>query len=119
MKQIAVIFAVLVLLGGVGAYYLYGMARGAKIIIVISRLTQASADLKRTGTFTNDVPKFCDIHAYTEHHSVGGTGYQCALAATSPLFRGSGFLAISTNDVLLWIDKERGAVQMSGKVALP
>jgi hypothetical protein len=114
MKPIIIIVAILIVLGGVGAYYLYGVARGAKTIIIMSRLTQASADLKKHGTFTNDIPQYCDIYTFTEHYTVGGSDYQCALAAKSPLFRGRGFMAITTNDVLLWIDKERGATPMSG-----
>jgi hypothetical protein len=80
----------------------------------MNRLTQASADLKKRGSFTNDIPQFCDISAFTEHYTVRGSDYQCALSAKSPLFRGRGFMAITTNDVLLWIDRERGATPMSG-----
>jgi len=114
MKPAIIILAVLILLGSVVAYYVSGVARGAKIIIIMNRLIQASEDLRKHGVFTNDIPTFCDIRAYTEQQSVGATDYVCALAATSPLFRGRGFMAITTNDVLLWIDKEHGAVQLSG-----
>ena len=114
-RSVIIIVAVLILLG---AYYLFGVARGAKIVIIMNRLTQASADLKKHGSFTNDVPQFCDISTFTEHYAVRGSDYQCALAAKSPLFRGRGFMAITTNDVLLWIDKERGATPMSGPDSL-
>ena len=119
MKPTTIILSVLALLGAVGAYYFYGVARGAKIVIIMNRLTQASTDLKKHGTFSNDVPQFCEISAFTEHYAVGGSNYQCALAAKSPLFRGRGFMAITTNDVLLWIHRERGAMPMSGSSSPP
>jgi hypothetical protein len=119
MKPAIIILSVLILLGVAGAYYLSGIARGAKIIIIMNRLTEASADLKKKGAFTNDISSFCDIHAYAEHHSFGAKEYQCVLAATSPAFRDRGFMAITTNDVLLWIDKERGATPLSGTEVPP
>src|SRR6267142_3848774 len=114
MKRIVIILLVLIVLGLAGAYYVYySVARGAKFLVIMSSLNQASSDLKKHGAFTNDIPQFCDIYAFNEHYSVGGADYECALAAKSPLFQGRGFMAITTNDVLLWIDKDRGAMQMS------
>ena len=117
MKPVVIIVAVLILLGGVGAYYMCGVARGAKTMIIMTRLRQASADLKKHGTFTKDIPEFCEIQAFSEHYIVGGVEYQCALAAKSPVFRGRGFMAITTNNVLLWIDRARGITPMSGPEA--
>ena len=114
MKPTIIIVSILVLLGAVGAYYLYGVARGAKTIIIMDRLMQASADLKKNGTFTNDLPQFCEIQTFSEHYTVGGVEYQCSLAAKSPVFQGRGFMAITTNDVLLWIDRERKVTPVSG-----
>jgi hypothetical protein len=115
MKPVIItILAIVVLLGLAGAYYLRGVARGAKTIIVMNRLMQASADLRKNGTFTNDVPQFCDIYAHTNQYTVKGKEYHCVLAAKSPLFQKRGFMAVTTNDVLLWVDPEQGATPMSG-----
>lgn len=114
MKPAIIIVAVLIVLGGAGAYYLHGVARGAKIVIIMNRLTQASTDLKKHGSFTNDIPEFCEIYTFTDHYTVRGSEYQCVLAAKSPLFRDRGFMAITTSDVLVWIDRQRGATAMSG-----
>src|SRR5213594_2379925 len=37
-----------------------------------------------------------------------GTNYQCQFAVESRLFGQHGFLAITTNDTLIWIDNKRG-----------
>lgn len=113
-KRAIIILVVLILAAAAGAYHLYRMANGAKFLIIMNRLDQASADLKRRGTFTNDVPEFCDIYKFTEHYTIRGSDYQCTLAAKSSVFRGRGFMAIATNDVILWVDKERGAIPMTG-----
>ncbi len=111
---IIIVRAVVVLLGLAGAYYVRGMARGAKIIIIMNRLVQASGDLRKHGTFTNDVPQFCDIYAHTNQYTVRGKEYHCVLAAKSPLFQKPGFMAVTTNDVLLWVDPMQGATPMTG-----
>src|SRR5262245_49422185 len=108
-KPVVIILAVLIFLGLGGAYLLHCVARGAKTIIIMNRLTTASADLKKHGSFTNDVPQYCDIYAHTNHYTFRGKEYYCRLAAKSPLFQKSGFMAVTTNDVLLWIDSEKGA----------
>ncbi len=117
MKPVIIIgsiLAVVALLGLGGAYYVRGITRGAKTFIVLNRLMQASADLKKNGTFTNDVPHICQIYAHTNQYSVGGKEYHCVLAAKSPVFQKTGFMAITTNDVLLWIDPVQGATAMTG-----
>ncbi|SRR5260370_27520349 len=120
MKPIVIILLVLIVLGLAGACYVYyGVARGAKFLIIMSNLNQASSDFKKNGAFTNNIPQFCDIYAFKERYSVGATDYQCVLAAKSPLFRDRGFMVITTNDVLLWIDKDRGPIQMSGTAGPP
>lgn len=111
---IGVILTLLALLGFGGAYYVRGIARSAKTIIVMNRLMQASAELKKNGTFTNDVPEFCQIYPHTNQYTVRGKEYYCVLAAKSPLFQKSGFMAVTTNDVLLWIDPVQGATPMTG-----
>jgi hypothetical protein len=78
---------------------------------VLRRLIRAHADLQERGSFKNDEPALCDIYAYTQRYAAAGRDYRCELAAQSRWFRGRGFAAITTDGVLLWVDK-------TGKVGL-
>jgi hypothetical protein len=114
MRAIIIILAVLLLLGLAGAYYWHGIARGAKTVIIMQRLGQAAADLKNHGSFTNDIQEFCEIYQFTEHYKVSGSDYECVLAAKSPIFRGRGLLAITTNNVIIWIDNNGRVIPATG-----
>ena len=85
---------------------LRGMAGGAKFIIVMQRLGQFSADLKKQGSFTNDIPHLADIYTFTDTIMLSGVQHRCTLAAKSPMFRDDGVLAITTEDVIVWIDRD-------------
>jgi hypothetical protein len=65
MQILIVTGAVLVLAVALGVFWLKrkvkGMAQGAKVIIIMQRLRQFSAELKKQGGFTNDIPNLCDI----------------------------------------------------------
>jgi hypothetical protein len=111
MKKIIIIVLILILLMLlVGpAQRSYQFVEGAKTKMVMKSLIQASDSLQKYGTFTNDSPQFCDIQLCSERYTVGGIEYQCTLAAKSPFFRGRGFYAMTTNDIVIWIDKKQRA----------
>ena len=119
---IIVVAAILVLIAVAGICLkrkLSIMARGAKAIIVMQRLGQAAADLRKSGTFTNDIPNLCEIYQFTNSIAIGQTQYQCVLAAKSPVFAEGGFVAITTNDALIWIDRDGKATPLNGPEAVP
>jgi hypothetical protein len=119
MKKLIIIVAVLLVLGVAAGLYIHqqvrGMAQGAKIIIIMQRLGQFSADLKKQGSFTNDIPQLCDIYPYTNSVIVNGSQQQCTLAAKSPLFGDGGVMAITTQDTVLWIDAAGKATPFNGQ----
>src|SRR5262245_31558544 len=100
MKILAVIATVLLVVVAIAGFWLKrrvaAMAIGAKFIIIMQRLAQFSADLKKQGTFTNDIPHLCEIYPFTESVTFNGEQHQCTLAARSPLFGDKGVMAITT-----------------------
>ena len=121
MKIVIIITAAVLVLVAIAGFYvkrkLSGMAEGAKIIIVMSKLNQAADELRKSGTFTNDVPNLCEIYRFTNAITLGQTQQQCVLAAKSPSFEEGGFMAITTNDTLVWIDRDGKAKAFNGPEA--
>lgn len=118
---IIAVLAVLSLLA-VGGFFLKrklsGMAQGARIIIVMQRLGQAATELRERGTFTNDVPQLCEIYRFTNDIMLAHAQHRCVLAARSPMFAERGFMAITTNDTLVWIDRDGKATPFNGPDAV-
>ena len=118
MKILIVIGAVLLVAIVVAGIWLKrklsGMAQGVKIIIIMQRLVQFSAELKKQGTFTNDIPHLGDIYAFTDSVTFNGKEHRCTLAAKSPLFGDKGIMAITSEDVVIWIDREGKATPFNG-----
>ncbi|HXI69691.1 MAG TPA: hypothetical protein VNN22_04965 [Verrucomicrobiae bacterium] len=118
---VIIIAAVLVLIAIAGFYIkreLSGMEEGAKIIIIMSQLGQAADELRRSGTFTNEVPNLCDIYRFTNSITLGQMQQQCVLAAKSPSFEKDGFMAITTKDTLVWIDRSGKAISFNSPDAV-
>ena len=96
----------LAVFAGALSWFMY-MRRVAKNwVIVLRRLTKAHADLQKQGSFKNDEPALGNIYGHTQRYAAAGKVYQCELAAQSRWFRSYGFAAITTNGVLLWVDKK-------------
>jgi Rad3-related DNA helicase len=119
---IIIVAIVLVLVAVVGFYVkqqLSGMEEGAKIIIVMSKLNQAADQLRKIGTFTNDVPNLCEIYRFTNSITLGQTQQQqCVLAAKSSAFQEAGMMAITANDTLVWIDRDGKATPFNDSEAV-
>lgn len=102
-------FLVIVVLGlGVLAffanrYYEARTNRRAQFIDVRVWLKEAHFDHEG---YTNDSIGLTEVYPYTNRFTIDGTNYVCEFAARSELFRGSGFLAVTTNGVYVWIDKK-------------
>src|SRR5512145_1180736 len=99
MKTFVIIGAILLVGVVVAGFWLKrkvsGMAQGAKFIIVMQRLGQFSADLKKQGSYTNDITHLADIYAFTDTITLSGVQHRCTLAAKSPMFGDAGVMAIT------------------------
>ena len=51
-------------------------------------------------------------YLFTNIVSVGGTQYQCAVAIEMSYFQGDGFLAMTTNQQFIFLDKKRGPLMI-------
>jgi hypothetical protein len=101
---IGLLFVVLVLF-----VLLHGLAasdRRAKLVDMANDLLEADFDLQHDGTFTNHF-RYTDIIAVSNVFVVSGTNYQCEFTAVNEDFRDYGLLAITTNQMVFWIDKKQ------------
>lgn len=99
--------------------YSYGNAyRRAKFITTMNDLHEAHIEAERDGAFTNHF-KNINIYSYTNRYVVEGINYQCEFAAERAEFRNQGFLAITTNQVFVWIDKKRGVIPLIVRKTTP
>lgn len=70
-------------------------------------LTLAKFHLDSDGMFTNSSPSVCHLFEFTNHYSISGTDYVCAVAADSWDYRNrSNLLAITTNGMYLYFDSQ-------------
>jgi hypothetical protein len=60
---------------------------------------------------TNRYINHTRVYSFTNTYVVGGTNYSCELAGENQWFTKDGRLAITTNQLFLWIDKVAGAVR--------
>jgi hypothetical protein len=70
-------------------------------------LERAYADYERTGTVPPSEPH-ARVRVFTNGVTAGRAIHRCALALDWRYFGGRGFLAVSTNGTILWIDKTLG-----------
>jgi hypothetical protein len=91
---------------GKRSFYEMEPYRESHIVIIKSKISHAADEFRKSGTFTNDVPNLCYIYRFTNSITLGQTQQQCVLAAVSPAFGEDGFMAITTNDTLVWIDRD-------------
>jgi hypothetical protein len=70
-------------------------------------LRQALKDIQETGGL-RDYGNSVRPYILTNSVTIGGTNYQCAVAYDDPKFYGDGFLAATTNNVFIYLDKKRG-----------
>ncbi len=70
-------------------------------------LERAFADYERTGTLPPSQPH-AQLSLYSNAVVVTGVTQHCVVALDWRYFRRDGFLAISTNRTVFWIDRRRG-----------
>ena len=101
---IGLVFAVVVLIA-----LLHGLAaseRRATFIHVANNLLEAHLELQHDGVFTNHF-RDTDITAVSNTVVVLGTNYQCEFTAANNELRDYGRLAITTNQMVIWIDRNQ------------
>ena len=69
-------------------------------------LERAYVDYERTGAVPPSEP-YARLRLFTNSVVAAGTDYRCVLALDWRYFSGDGFLAVTTNRTILWIDKVR------------
>jgi hypothetical protein len=100
------------------AYLLFmsALARSQRRAVVVntkSALLSSYVDFKTDGTLTNSWSTRYHVHPYTNHYVIGGTDYQCVLAADSWDYQGlSNLLVLTTDKAFLYVDPH-GAVPLS------
>src|SRR6266576_2633737 len=88
-----------------GCAYLHGRAlQRSSMYGARTFLEQAYTEFERTGTLPASKPH-AQLSVFTNTLVVGGVTQQCALALDWFYFRRDGFLAMTTNRTVLWIDK--------------
>jgi hypothetical protein len=107
LKWIAAII-LLIFLGLCTIAYLYSISlRQAGIIEGRMDLRMAAKDYAEHGYVTNYGARSWQVWLSSNVVSIGGTQYQCFLTTTNGKFYDEGSLAITTNQVFIWLDSKR------------
>jgi hypothetical protein len=107
LKWLAAII-ILLFLGLCSVSYLYGVSlRNAGIIMARGSLKMAYKDYLEHGYVTNYGSSGYQVWLSTNVATVGGTQYQCFVTVRDPKFYDEGVLAMTTNQVFIWLDAKR------------
>ncbi len=74
-------------------------------------MKEADYELRHYGSFTNQF-LHSKVYACTNCYTIGGTNYRCEFCGEHEWFRDRGTLAITTNQIFIWIDKKHGVIPM-------
>src|SRR5687768_9800683 len=90
--------------------YLYGVSlRNAGIMAGRSFLRVAPNDFAELGYVTNVYSSSYRFWLSTNVVTIGGTQYQCYAGVSGGKFYDHGTLAITTNQIFIWLDRKRPA----------
>ncbi|HEY4416763.1 MAG TPA: hypothetical protein VGO57_13820 [Verrucomicrobiae bacterium] len=107
LKWLSIIFLVLVL-GLLAVGYLYGVSlRMAGVVEGRALLKMAAKDYVEHGYVTNYGASSYQVWLSTNNVSISGTQYQCFITTTNNKFGDEGSLAMTTNQVFIWLDRQR------------
>jgi hypothetical protein len=113
VKKVIVILVVVAAAVAFLAYRYDQSVRRAIAINAMDVLHSDYAELREHGSFTiRSGPSAERVYSFTNSYVIGGTNYQCVLAAEVPRFIDRGFFAITTNEVFIWIDRVHGPVPL-------
>jgi hypothetical protein len=109
-KWVITIFSAIVLvffLGLCAVSYLYGISlRNAGMMQARGSLKQALKDYQEHGYVTN-YGNSHQVWLSTNVVTIEGTQYQCFITVREAKFYDEGVLAVTTNQVFIWLDAER------------
>jgi hypothetical protein len=109
-KEVVAIFAVSLFLFLILYYMTYGYGlslRKAAIFSGWNDLKEAQLELQKDGKLSND-HGYDHVFIWTNKVEISGANYQGAIAVKTERFYGEGILIVTTNQVLIWLDKKRG-----------
>ena len=107
LKWVAAII-ILLFLGLFTVSYLYGVSlRNAGMINGRSHLMIAHKDYLEHGYVTNYGVSSYQVWLSTNVATIGGTQYQCFITVRDSKFYDEGTLAMTTNQVFIWLDAKR------------
>jgi hypothetical protein len=119
LKWVAAIL-LLLFLGLCTVSYLYGVSlRNAGIIEGRSFLKVAAKDFAQFGYVTNVSSSSYRFWLSTNVVMIGGTQYHCYAEVGGGKFYDEGTLAITTNQIFIWLDSKRPAKIMDGNYRAP
>lgn len=88
--------------------YLYGVSlRNAGIAVARNSLKMAYNDYLEHGYVTNYGASGYQVWLSTNVAMIGGTQYQCFITVRDSKFYDEGTLAMTTNQVFIWLDAKR------------
>ena len=108
-KPLAIVGALLLALAGFYIYAAGRAERNARLINFKNDLKDAQLRLREGEGLTNRY-RHTRVYSFTNTFVIGGTNYYCELAAENEWFADRGPLAITTNQLFLWVGREAGAV---------
>jgi len=107
---------ILVAFAAAVAFLAYRYDPGVKRAIAINAMDVLHSDyaeLREHGSYpVLSGPSAVRVYSFTNNYIIGGTNYQCVLAADVPRFVDRGFFAITTNEVFIWIDHVHGPMAL-------
>ncbi len=108
-KPLLIIGALLLALAGFYIYAAGRAERNARLINFRNDLKDAQLRLRNGEGLTN---RYRDtrVYPFTNVIVISGTNYYCDLAGENEWFADRGALAITTNQLFLWVREDRGAV---------
>jgi hypothetical protein len=107
LKWVGIILLIL-FLGLCTIAYLYSISlRQAGIIEGRLTLKMAARDYSEHGYVTNYGARTMQVWLSTNVATIGGTQYQCFITTTNGKFYDEGSLAMTTNQIFIWLDSKR------------
>ena len=109
-KPLIIVGALLLALAGFYIYAAGRAERNARLINFRNDLKDAQLRLRGGESLTN---RYRDtrVYLFTNTLVIGGTNYYCELAGENERFASRGPLAITTNQLFVWVRRERGVVR--------
>jgi hypothetical protein len=88
--------------------YLYSNAlRDAGMAQAKTTLKMSLREYQNQGYVTNYGSTSYDVWLSTNHVNIEGTQYQCFVTTRNAKFNNEGLLAMTTNEVFIWLDAKR------------